>query len=358
MSWKKDLRSSISTLEKLKQHISLTKEEEQWFQNRKEMALPFRISPYYLSLIKKNNLKPINPIRIQAIPSINEMNELSIEKTDPLFESSFSPIEGMIHRYPSRVLLLAGDRCAMYCRHCFRRHHTGQEGASHIQKQLPNIVKYIEQHPEICEVLISGGDPLLSDDKELLNIINPILQIRPDLIIRLGTRTPVTLPSRITPKLVRLLKKSKRIWLITQFNHPDEMTVKSYQAVNKLIQAGIPVLNQTVLLRNVNNNVKILKLLSNMLVRWRIKPYYIFQGDLAAGTAHLRVPLQESFQLIKALRKELSGLAMPVFAVDLPGGGGKVPLTENYLIKTDESGFHFKSLEGKKFIYPDESIQK
>ena len=352
--WENELKKSISTYSEIKKEIELTEDEKKWFKQNKSDFLKFKITPHFLRLIKKNKNNEY-PLRIQAIPRIIENETFDYETSDPLFEKKFSPIPGLIHRYPSRVLILANNSCALYCRHCFRRHHTSSEQKYISSSSVTEYIKYIQKNREISEIIISGGDPLIQSDKNIMKLLTPLASIRDDITIRIATRTVVVLPSRITKKLLNKLSNLKSIWFVTQFNHPDEINKQSVIAINKIIKKGIPILNQTVLLKGVNNSVETLKTLNKLLVQNRIKPYYLFQGDLAKGTAHFRVPLTEGMNIVKKLRAELSGLAMPVYAVDLPGGGGKIPLTESYFFDKIGSQFRFKDSNNNFYFYPDES---
>jgi len=352
--WKEELAKSVDSFSKISKQIELSDSEKKWFTLPNKNLLNFRVTPLFLKLIKKNSTNKNYPLRIQAIPRIDEKNSLPYEEMDPLFEKEYSPLPRLIHRYPSRIVILATDQCAMYCRHCFRRHHTSHNSTQITDELIEKYKEYIIKNPEITEVLISGGDPLIQGDKNIKRLLKGIRAAKKELTIRIGTRAPIVLPSRITKSLLKILKKSGPIWIVTQFNHPDEFSPQTIKAINKLVKNGIPLLNQTVLLRGVNNDVETLKSLNNLLVLYRIKPYYLFQGDLATGTAHLRVPLKKGLEITKKLRQELSGMAMPVYAVDLPKGGGKIPLTESYLFDKDEKNFIFKDYKDKKYFYPNE----
>ena len=273
----------------------------------------------------------------------------------------------MVHRYPDRVLVLVTDECAVYCRHCFRRYFSSHRAGVITDAQLQQIAEYTAAHPEVHEIILSGGDPLTLSDERLgrvLEILHSTVQWADPgrtVVFRLATRMPVVLPQRLTPDLAVLLAKYAPVFVITQFNHPNEITEQSRRAVGELVRRGLPVLNQAVLLKGVNDSAEVLASLFQGLLDIRVKPYYLFQGDLAAGTAHFRVPLSRGFQLMRELRRRISGLAMPVYAVDLPGGGGKIPLTENYLhshqaASDDRPGWYrFTGPDGRNYYYPDES---
>lgn len=333
--------------------FTLTEEEKAFFSHQgKEDNLQFLVNPYYASLAED---VPDDPIRRQFLPLLSEYTILERELTDPLGEKSYSPVPRLIHRYRDRVLLLVTDSCAMYCRHCFRRSFAGHEGRIVSSGEMERIAAYLADHREVNEILLSGGDPLTCTDGRLESILKAIREVRPDMAIRLATRIPVVLPQRITPELVDILRRNGPLWVVTQFNHSREITAQSERAAARLVDGGIPVLNQSVLLRGVNDSVSALEDLFQSLVRLRIKPYYLFQGDLAAGTSHLRVPLKRGRELMKELRTRISGLALPVYAVDMPGGGGKIPLTEDYSVGEDEENYYFRNIEGQEYAYPREN---
>jgi lysine 2,3-aminomutase len=243
----------------------------------------------------------------------------------------------------------------MYCRHCFRRDYLSTDQIPLTKNEIHRAAAYLQSHLEVKELIISGGDPLVLDDSKLEELLSIFKESRPDIVFRLASRMPVVLPSRITDSLTDLLSKYKPLFFITQYNHPVELTDKSRKAVSLLINKGIPVLNQAVLLKSVNDSVDVLAELFQELLRCSVKPYYLFQGDLAAGTSHLRVPITKGLELMKELRSRISGLALPVYAVDLPGGGGKIPLTESYIHKITETSVIFKNRNGKEFTYPVET---
>ena len=326
--------------------------------------LPFAVTTHYLSLVCGDN--PCDPVRRQIVPRAAELEKKDYELADPLGEDLHNPRTSkpkdsaaqsrMVHCYASRLLVLVGDSCAVYCRHCFRRRFSGGGLGTLQYGQLRSIRSYLEQHAEIREVLLTGGDALMMNNRHLEGILRELRSVRADIVLRIATRLPVVLPQRFEPELLAILKQQQPLWLITHFNHKQEINDITRYFIAQIIDSGIPVLNQTVLLRGINDSSEILGELFEELVRLRVKPYYLFQGDLAEGTAHLRVPLARSQAIVKELRRTLSGIAMPQFAVDLPGGGGKVPLCENYL-RGEEPGFWlFESLqtEGAIYRYPKE----
>jgi lysine 2,3-aminomutase len=252
------------------------------------------------------------------------------------------------------VLLLATDRCFVHCRHCLRRHFTATEDRHISTKEIEEAARYVDAHGQVKEVIISGGDALMLSTSRLDALIARFRAGRPELILRVATRAPAVAPSRVDEELARVLGARQPLWLVCQFNHPRELTDEATAALRRLAREGVPLANQSVLLRGINDDVKVLERLFRGLYARGVKPYYLFQGDLARGTSHLRVPLSRGFELVAELRRRLSGLAMPTYAVDLPGGGGKVPLTESYLEGEGDDAYLFRSLEGELYRYPKE----
>lgn len=319
--------------------------------------IPYGVSRYYASLAEDAN--PENdPIAAQYIPRPQERISLSEESNDPIADEQYSVHPRVIHHYHDRILILVNDRCATYCRHCFRRHFTGSSDGRISAGELEAAAEYLKNTPEIQEVLLSGGDPLMMSDRELSDIIITLKNAVPGrrLLFRMASRMPVVLPSRITEDLVQALSDAadKRIWLITHANHPRELTGEFEQAASRLVDGGIPVLNQAVLLRGVNDSADILESLFRGLIQLRVKPYYLFQGDLAAGTSHFRTGINEGLDLMDELRSRLSGMAMPTYAVDLPGGGGKIPLTRETVSLDNSESYILKDRHGKEYRYPRE----
>lgn len=319
--------------------------------------LPFGVSRYYQSLAETED-PATDPIAAQYIPREEEKHVLEYESPDPISDGEFSVAPRLIHHYHDRVLLLVNDRCATYCRHCFRRHFTGSSTGRITDEELAGAAAYLAEHREVEEVLLSGGDPLMLPDEELGRIIRILRDAAVDreLMIRLGTRMPVVLPSRITAALCDTLVRASggRIWLVTHINHPRELSAEFRAAAEKLISSGIPVLNQAVLLKGVNDDADTLEQLFRGLIKLRVKPYYLFQGDLAAGTSHFRTSIEKGLELMDAIRGRLSGIAMPTYAVDLPGGGGKIPLTRASIADMDEGWYYLKGPAGKTYRYPRE----
>lgn len=276
------------------------------------------------------------------------------ESQDPLGENRHKVTSKLIHRYKDRVLLLVTDFCSLYCRHCFRKEFIESEGSVINDREIKEACKYITENRDVHEILLSGGDPLTLNPIRLDYILSAIKDVRPDIVIRIGSRVPIVDPDRVTVQLVSVLKKYTPVWLSVQCNHVDELSLKVKGAVDLLIDSGINIVNQAVLLKGVNDSVKELKNLCHKLLEFRIKPYYLFQGDLAIGTKHLRVPITKGLEIVKRLRCEISGLAMPTYAVDIPCGGGKVPLTSDYITGEDDNWIYLTNSEGFTGKYPKE----
>ena len=341
--------------------------EEQWndwkwqVRNRIEMVeegirqclgvLRMAITPYYLSLIDLDD--PHDPIRRQAIPTASELYQSPADLLDPLHEDTDSPVKGLTHRYPDRVLLLVTDQCSMYCRHCTRRRFAGQTDQAVPVSQIDGCIEYIKNHPEVRDVLISGGDPLVMSDDRLEYVISRVRAIPHVEIVRIGSRTPVVMPQRITPELCEMLKKYHPLWLNTHFNHPKEFTDESRQACARLADAGIPLGNQTVLLAGVNDCVYTMKKLMHELVKSRVRPYYIYQCDLSMGLEHFRTPVSKGLEIMEALRGHTSGFCGPTFVVDAPGGGGKTPVMPNYVISQTPHKVILRNFEGVITTYTE-----
>ena len=348
--WKWQVKNRIETLEELKKYVSLTAEEEEGVK-KTLTTLRMAITPYYLSLINPDD--PHDPVRKQCIPTGLETHQADADLLDPLHEDEDSPTPGLTHRYPDRVLFLITDMCSMYCRHCTRRRFAGQTdnecGADRIEKAL----EYIEKTPTVRDVLLSGGDALMVSDKKLEYIISRLRAIPHVEIIRLGTRTPVVCPQRITPELCEMLKKYHPVWLNTHFNHPNEVTAESRRACEMLADAGVPLGNQSVLLRGVNDCVHVMKHLVHELVKIRVRPYYIYQCDLSMGLEHFRTPVSKGIEIIEGLRGHTSGYCVPTFVVDAPGGGGKTPVMPQYVISQAPGKVVLRNFEGVITTYTE-----
>ncbi|OGQ98690.1 MAG: lysine 2,3-aminomutase [Deltaproteobacteria bacterium RIFOXYD12_FULL_57_12] len=289
-------------------------------------AYPMRINPYYLNLIRR----PGDPLWCQAVPDVRELTD-RICQPDPLNEEQLSPVPNLVHKYPDRALFLVNDQCAMYCRFCTRKRKVGTKRMIITSDTIKAGLDYLGRTPEIRDVLLSGGDPLLLEDEKLQWLLESLRRIPSIEIIRIGSRVPCTLPMRITTRLAALLKRYHPLYINTHFNHPDEITPAAALACQRLAAAGIPLGCQTVLLRGINDDPLIMKTLFHQLLRIRVRPYYLFQGDMTKGTDHFRTPIEKGLAIMRSLIGHTSGLAVPTFAVDAPGGGGKIPLTPNYV---------------------------
>ena len=348
--WKWQVKNRVETLEELNKYIKLTEEEQEGVRKSLE-TLRMAITPYYLSLIDPND--PNDPIRRQAIPTEAETHISAADLQDPLHEDEDSPTPGLTHRYPDRVLLLITDMCSMYCRHCTRRRFAGQNDCESPSERIQKAIDYIAKTPTVRDVLLSGGDALMVNDQMLESIIQRLRAIPHVEIIRIGSRTPVVCPQRITDDLVNMLKKYHPIWLNTHFNHPNEMTPEASAALAKLANAGIPLGNQSVLLRGVNDCVHVMKRLVHLLVKNRVRPYYIYQCDLSMGLEHFRTPVSKGIEIIEGLRGHTSGYAVPTFVVDAPGGGGKTPVMPNYVISQSPRKVILRNFEGVITTYTE-----
>ncbi|MEG1572731.1 MAG: lysine 2,3-aminomutase [Bacteroidales bacterium] len=348
--WKWQVKNRVETLDQLKQFIALTPQEEEGIKKSLK-TLRMAITPYYLSLIDPND--PHCPIRKQAIPTAAETVISAADLEDPLHEDTDSPVPGLTHRYPDRVLFLITDMCSMYCRHCTRRRFAGQKDCESTTDRIQAGIDYIARTPQVRDVLLSGGDALMVNDKMLESIIQRLRAIPHVEIIRLGTRTPVVCPQRITDDLVNMLKKYHPIWINTHFNHPNEVSPESIAACERMANAGIPLGNQSVLLAGVNDCVSIMKNLVCKLVKMRVRPYYIYQCDLSMGLEHFRTPVSKGIEIIEGLRGHISGYAVPTFVVDAPGGGGKIPVMPNYLITQATGKVILRNYEGVITTYTE-----
>ncbi|OQB23783.1 MAG: L-lysine 2,3-aminomutase [Firmicutes bacterium ADurb.Bin182] len=350
--WHWQIKNRVETLDELKKFIDLTAEEEDGV--RKCLGtLRMAVTPYYLSLINPDD--PNDPVRRQAIPTAHELHKAEADLLDPLHEDTDSPTPGLTHRYPDRVLMLITDQCSMYCRHCTRRRFAGQHDAAMPMEKIEKCIDYVRNHPEVRDVLLSGGDALIMPDDKLELIISKLRAIPHVEIIRIGSRAPVVMPQRITDELCAMLKKYHPLWLNTHFNHPNEITKESAAACERLANAGIPLGNQSVLLAGVNDCVHVMKKLVHELVKIRVRPYYIYQCDLSFGLEHFRTPVAKGIEIIEGLRGHTSGFAVPTFVVDAPGGGGKTPVMPNYVISQGANKVILRNFEGVITTYTEPS---
>ncbi len=339
--WRKLSKQSLTTVGQIAQALHVPPEE---LAGLDKMFL-VKINPYYLSLIKAKG----DPLYRQVVPDKAELQDDEL-LADPLQEDQDSPVRSIVHRYPDRCLFLVSHECAAYCRFCTRKRKVGNPekiSAAHIEEGL----QYIRTHPEIRDVIVSGGDPLMLSDRAIEYILASLRKISHVEIIRIGSRVPCFLPQRITTRLVRILRKYHPLYMNVHFNHPDELTAEAISALGKLADAGIPLGNQTVLLKGINDTPEVMKKLMQKLLIARVKPYYIYQTDLVFGTEHFRTRVEKGLELIKALRGWTSGLAIPHFVIDAPGGGGKIPLLPEYVKKISDDEIVMQNYQGKTYRY-------
>ncbi len=344
--WKWQLRHSIrdvGTFEKL-MNIKFSSEQRRSYQQVVD-TFPMAITPYYLSLMDEQDLEN-DPVFMQAFPSIRELEVMSYDMSDPLHEDADSPVPGLTHRYPDRVLLLVSNTCSMYCRFCTRKRKVGDTDSIPSKDIIGKGLDYIRNTPAVRDVLLSGGDPLLLSDEYLDWILSSLRSIPHVEIIRIGTRTPVVLPYRITDDLILMLKKHQPVWINTHVNHPRELTSSSRKALAKLADGGFPLGNQSVLLRGVNDCPRIMKSLVQKLVYNRIRPYYLYQCDLSEGLHHFRTPVGKGIEILESLIGHTSGFSVPTYVIDAPGGGGKIPVMPHYLISWSSNKVVLRNYEG------------
>ncbi len=350
MDWQWQLRNRITNADGLSQFVDLTDEERAGIDVGAGL---FRIGlpPYYAELMDRAHASC--PIRMQVIPRPAEGNVTSGEYRDPLGEDGLSPTPAIVHRYPDRVLLLALDRCAVYCRHCNRRRMVGQDDGVISRGDLEGAIDYIRRTPQVRDVLISGGDPLTLSTDKLAWILESVRSVPHVDIIRIGTRVPVALPMRIDEDLCAMLRRFHPLYINTHFNHPKEVTPEAKVACERLVDAGIPMGNQTVLLRGINSQARTLEALFRALLRMRVRPYYLFQGDPVEGTDHLRTPVGAGIEIMNQLRGRVTGMAMPHLVLDAPGGGGKIPIGPNYILSHGEREVTLRNYENRIVTYVD-----
>ncbi|MBI5827623.1 MAG: KamA family radical SAM protein [Deltaproteobacteria bacterium] len=348
--WRWQLKNRITTLDLIRELIPLTRREEEGIKRAKG-RLKMGITPYFFSLIDRQD--PKCPVRKQAIPRLEEFGVSSCEMVDPCGEDSHSPVPGLVHRYPDRVLLIVTDSCAMYCRYCTRKRMVGEEHPPMSTEQFENAYKYIKSKKSIRDVLISGGDPLMMKTEVLEHYISRLRSISHIEIIRIGTRVPVTLPMRVNTELVEMLRKYHPLYLSIHFSHPREITPDVARSCAMLADAGIPLGSQTVLLRGVNDRPVVMKKLMHELLKIRVRPYYLYQCDMAMGTGHFRTPVSVGMNIMEELRGHTTGYAVPTFVVDAPGGGGKIPITPTYLVSQAKGKATLRNYEFKIFNYTE-----
>ncbi|MBN1868441.1 KamA family radical SAM protein [Candidatus Sumerlaeota bacterium] len=350
--WRWQMRNRIRSAEDLKRFFKDF--EPSPGSMRAAERFPLAITPYYASLIR--SFDESDPAFLMAVPQSQELIDPPFLKDDPLEEDHDTPVPGLVHRYPDRALVIATTTCAMYCRHCTRKRVAGVRESSLPAQRLARIAAYLRAHPEIHDVIVSGGDPFTLSTDALERILIALRSVPSVEVIRIGTRTPVTLPMRVTADLAAMLRKYLPIWVNTHFNHPNEITPDSAQACARLADAGIPLGNQSVLLRGVNDDPEIMERLCRGLIRMRVRPYYLFQCDLVRGVEHFRTPMSRGIEIMEYMRGRVSGLAIPTFVVDSPHGGGKLPVLPNYVVSTSPTHTVLRNFEGMLVSYPEPCV--
>jgi lysine 2,3-aminomutase len=349
--WKWQLRNRVRDLGMLERMLVLSDDERSAVRSLGD-RLPVGITPYYASLL--NRVEPESGLRKTMVPVAQEFSFTKGEEADPLHEDGDMPVEGLVHRYPDRVLFLVTSFCAVYCRYCTRSRLVGKTGEYHFnQAQFQKAIDYIAAHPEIRDVLISGGDPLTMGDDRLEWLLRSLRNIPHVEFVRIGSKVPASLPQRITPEFVRMLRRYHPLWMSVHFMHPDEITPEVAQACGRLADAGIPLGSQTVLTAGVNDDPAIMKRLMHGLLKIRVRPYYIYQCDPIPGSAHFRTPVEKGLEIIEALRGHTTGYAVPSFVIDAPGGGGKIPLAPSYVVGREGDELLIRNYAGEVYRYPD-----
>jgi lysine 2,3-aminomutase len=347
--WQWQYAHRITDIDTLAQVLPLSEGERVGIE-RCLAGLRMAITPYFASLIDPDD--PACPLRRQCVPSAEEATWLAEEADDPLDEAGDSPSEHLVHRYPDRALFLVTRHCAMYCRFCSRKRHVGEEDFMIDDAGRDEALSYIAQTPAIRDVLISGGDPLTMPDGEIDDLLRRVRGIGHVEVIRIGTRVPAVLPMRVTPELLGILRRYHPIWINTHFNHPAELTADSVRACADIVDAGIPLGNQSVLLKGVNDDVDTMRELLYGLVQARVRPYYLYQCDLVRGSGHFRTKVEVGIEMIRALTGNITGFAIPRYVIDAPGGGGKVPIGPDYLLGLDDRSARMLNYEGEQYTYP------
>src|SRR5580692_8948380 len=349
--WHWQLQHRITSLEQLQKLMPTLTPEEHAGTVLANSKLALAITPYFFNLIDPADENC--PIRWQVIPRIEETSTATWEMSDPCGEDAHSPVPGLVHRYPDRVLFLVTDRCAAYCRYCTRSRLVSNAAGYDFHPDFDKQIEYIAQHPEIRDVLLSGGDPLLLSDDKLENLLGRLRAIPHVEFLRIGSRIPTFLPQRITPELCAMLKKFHPLFMSVHSNHPRELTTEVREALGRLADAGIPLGNQSVLLKHVNDDVTVMKAHVQKLLMCRVKPYYLYQCDLITGSAHLRASVAKGLEIMEQLRGHTTGYAVPQYVIDAPGGGGKVPINPEYVLTRNAGRVLVRNYEGKIFEYPE-----
>lgn len=350
--WKWQLKNRITSVAQLEKLLpTLSPEERAGAMLAGDSKLALGITPYFFNLIDPANEEC--PVRRQVVPRVEETHTAPWELSDPVGEDSHSPVPGLVHRYPDRVLFLVTDRCASYCRYCTRSRLVSNASGYDFHPEFERQIAYIEQHPEIRDVLLSGGDPLIFSDEKLEFLLARLRAIKHVEFLRIGTRIPIFLPQRITPALCAMLKQYHPLFVSVHVNHPRELTTEVQAALGRLADAGIPLGNQSVLLRYVNDDATVMKALVQKLLMCRVRPYYLYQCDLIQGSAHLRASVEKGLQIMDELRGWTTGYAIPQYVIDAPGGGGKVPVNPGYILRRTPERVIFRNFEGRVFEYPE-----
>lgn len=347
-NWIWQQQKRIKSMDQLERVVEVDPEEREAFERSHEM-FNMGITPYYASLMDPKD--PNCPIRIQSVPKMGELKILPTEYEDPLAEERDMPVPSITHRYPDRVLFYTTHNCPVYCRHCTRKRKVSDPSSATANKQLEDGLAYIEQHKEVRDVVISGGDPLSNSDDRLEYILSRLRAMEHIQVFRIGTRNLVTLPQRVTDSFAQMLRKYHPVFVHTHFNHPKECTKEAFDACAKLADAGCVINNQMVLLKGVNDKPETVMELNHKLLMMRVRPYYIFQCDMSQGLSHLRTPIEAGIQIIEKLRGWTSGMAVPQFVVDAPGGGGKIPLLPNYVVSREGKKWLFRNFRGTQHEY-------
>jgi lysine 2,3-aminomutase len=349
--WRWQVRHAITDLAGLEAHLRLTEAEREGVRRALRDGFPMSITPHYLSLCDADD--PSCPVRRQCVPVVEEAVAVPGDLRDPLGEEAHEVAPHLVQRYPDRALLLATDRCSVYCRFCTRSRMVGAGGGARSMERLAPAFAWLRAHPEVRDVIVSGGDPLVMRTERIAEILAALAEIESLDTVRVATRTPVTLPQRIDGELCAALRGHPAVWLMTHFNHPKELAPEARMACARLVDAGIPVMNQTVLLRGVNDDAEVLEQLFRTLVRTRVRPYYLLQADPVRGTGHLRTPLATGLAIMERLQGRLTGIAVPKFIVDTPGGRGKVPLLPDYVAARAVGTTTLRTFRGELVDYVD-----
>src|SRR6202522_669122 len=348
--WQWQMRNSVKSLEQLTGKMELTREEHAGvlLANTK---LAMGITPYFFNLI--DPFDPDCPIRRQVIPRIEEMTYEPGDMADPCGEDHDMPVPGLVHRYPDRVLFLVTDRCASYCRYCTRSRVVSGVGEKELELDFDRAIDYLQKHTEVRYLLLSGGDALLLSDSKLKNLLSRLRAIEHIEFLRIGSRVPIFLPQRITPELCAMLKEFHPLWMSVHVNHPKELTTEVRDALGRLADAGIPLGNQSVLLRHVNDDPEVMRALAQKLLMCRVKPYYLYQCDLISGSAHLRASVRKGLEIMENLRGHTTGYAVTQYVLDAPGGGGQVPINPDFILSRNRDRVVIRNFEGRIFEYPE-----